>query len=218
MDLTCSICLNVLFKPVHLPCNHQFCKDCIVQALNFTAYQCPICRYRLSNWLRRVKDMDSVISESKENEIRSLFPNYYDAKESGMSPSLSEFEIKTLAAKNADPIPNCFAEPGDVRDYYMKEIEKYSHLRSLEEKENEEASLALAAQLLFEDGLNSSADDILPFGRSKGIKKKCGRRQNKKATKTSKTLLDYAINTANVGLKPQVANEQVHMNFVSLVF
>lgn len=100
MDLTCSICLNVLFKPVHLPCNHQFCKDCIVQALNFTAYQCPICRYRLSNWLRRVKDIDSVISESKENEIRSLFPNYYDAKESGMSPSLSEFEIKTLAAKN----------------------------------------------------------------------------------------------------------------------
>ncbi|VDO76382.1 unnamed protein product [Schistosoma curassoni] len=218
MDLTCSICLNVLFKPVHLPCNHQFCKDCIVQALNFTAYQCPICRYRLSNWLRRVKDIDSVISESKENEIRSLFPNYYDAKESGMSPSLSEFEIKTLAAKNTDPIPNCFAEPGDVHDYYMKEIEKYSHLRSLEDKENEEASLALAAQLLFEDGLNSPADDILPFGKSKGIKKKCGRKQNKKATKTSKTLLDYAINTANVGLKPEVANEQVHLDFVSLEF
>ncbi|CAH8480827.1 unnamed protein product [Schistosoma bovis] len=229
MDLTCSICLNVLFKPVHLPCNHQFCKDCIVQALNFTAYQCPICRYRLSNWLRRVKDIDSVISESKENEIRSLFPNYYDAKESGMSPSLSEFEIKTLAAKNTDPIPNCFAEPGDVHDYYMKEIEKYSHLRSLEDKENEEASLALAAQLLFEDGLNSPADDILPFecqdnnyhiennltpiatssSRSKGIKKKCGRKQSKKAAKTSKTLLDYAINTANVGLKPEVANEQI---------
>lgn len=48
----------------------------------------------------------------------------------------------------------------------MKEIEKYSHLRSLEDKENEEASLALAAQLLFEDGLNSPADDILPFGKS----------------------------------------------------
>uniref|UniRef100_A0A094ZJ91 Uncharacterized protein n=1 Tax=Schistosoma haematobium TaxID=6185 RepID=A0A094ZJ91_SCHHA len=136
------------------------------------------------------------------------------------------------------PIPNCFAEPGDVHDYYMKEIEKYSHLRSLEDKENEEASLALAAQLLFEDGLNSPADDILPFecqnnnhhiennltpiasssSRSKGIKKKCGRKQNKKATKTSKTLLDYAINTANVGLKPEVANEQVHLNFVSLEF
>ncbi|XP_018647904.1 hypothetical protein Smp_141160 [Schistosoma mansoni] len=218
MDLTCSICLNVLFRPVHLPCNHQFCKDCIVQALNFTAYQCPICRYRLSNWLRRVKDMDSAVSESKENEIRSLFPNYYDAKESGMSPSLSESEIETLAAKNTDPIPNCFAEPGDVHDYYMKEIEKYSHLRSVEEKENEEASLALAAQLLFEDGLNLPADDILSSGRSKGVKKKCERRQKKKATKTSKTLLDYAVNTAKIGFKPEVANEQVHLNFFSLEF
>ncbi|CAH8444097.1 unnamed protein product [Schistosoma rodhaini] len=216
MDLTCSICLNVLFRPVHLPCNHQFCKDCIVQALNFTAYQCPICRYRLSNWLRRVKDMDSAVSESKENEIRSLFPNYYDAKESGMSPSLSESEIETLAAKNT----------GDVHDYYMKEIEKYSHLRSVEEKENEEASLALAAQLLFEDGLNLPADDILSSdnnhhiennltsiasssSRSKGVKKKCERRQKKKATKTSKTLLDYAVNTAKIGFKPEVANEQI---------
>lgn len=170
--------------------------------------------------------MDSVVSESKENEIRSLFPNYYDAKESGMSPSLSESEIETLAAKNTDPIPNCFAEPGDVHDYYMKEIEKYSHLRSVEEKENEEASLALAAQLLFEDGLNLPADDILSSdnnyhiennltsiasssSRSKGVKKKCERRQKKKATKTSKTLLDYAVNTAKIGFKPEVANEQI---------
>lgn len=172
--------------------------------------------------------MDSVISESKENEIRSLFPNYYNAKESGMSPSLSESEIKTLAAKNTDPIPNCFTEPGDVHDYYVKEIEKYSYLRSLEEKENEEASLALAAQLLFEDGLNSPADDISPFecqdnnhhientltsiasssSRSKRVKKKCERKKIK-AIKTSKTLLDYAVNTANVGLKPEVANEQI---------
>ncbi|CAH8438500.1 unnamed protein product [Schistosoma turkestanicum] len=229
MDLTCSICLNVLFKPVHLPCNHQFCKDCIVQALNFTAYQCPICRYRLSNWLRRVKDVDSAVSASKENEIRSLFPNYYDAKELGMSPSLSESEIKTLRDKNTDPVPNCSAEPGDVHDYYVKEIEKYSHLRSLEEKDNEEASLALAAQLLYEDGLNLSADDIGSFesqdiGRriesnhtsiassssnSKCVKTRRKRKQNKKAAKISETLLDYAVSTANIGLKPEVANEQI---------
>ncbi|CAH8492253.1 unnamed protein product [Heterobilharzia americana] len=162
MDVTCSICLSILFKPVHLPCKHQFCRDCIGQAVNFTAYQCPICRYRLSNWLRKVKDLDSVVSETKENEIRSLFPKYYAAKELGISPSLSELERKNMLNANTDFIPNCSAEAGDVHEYYVKEVEKYSSLRSLQEKENEEASLALAAQILSEDGLSLLADDISP--------------------------------------------------------
>ncbi|KAK4472900.1 hypothetical protein MN116_004107 [Schistosoma mekongi] len=222
MDLTCSICLNILFKPVHLPCNHQFCKDCIVQAVDFTAYQCPICRYRLSNWLRRVKNIDSAVSASKENEIRNLFPNYYGAKELGMSPSLSEREIKTLININTDPIPNCSAEPGDVHEYYVKEVKRYSHLRSLEEKENEEASLALAAHLLHEDDLSMSTDDILLSGyrhneysstsavssssTNKCTENNCKGKQNKK---TLTTLLDYAVDTSIIGLKPEVTTEQV---------
>lgn len=95
-SVICSICLNILFHPVHLPCNHEFCKDCLLKSVEYNSYQCPICRYRLSNWLRKIKDIDSVICTSNENELRRLFPNYYKSMELGKSPCLSKLERHTL--------------------------------------------------------------------------------------------------------------------------
>src|SRR5437868_12287624 len=40
-SVTCSICLDILFEPVTLFCQHSFCKDCITQIIN---NQCPLCR------------------------------------------------------------------------------------------------------------------------------------------------------------------------------
>ncbi|XP_073492184.1 E3 ubiquitin/ISG15 ligase TRIM25-like [Aquarana catesbeiana] len=47
-ELSCSICLNLYTEPVSLRCGHNFCRDCIVTALDTLegsgVYSCPECR------------------------------------------------------------------------------------------------------------------------------------------------------------------------------
>ncbi|XP_018428993.1 PREDICTED: E3 ubiquitin-protein ligase TRIM39-like [Nanorana parkeri] len=47
-ELSCSICLNLYTEPVSLRCGHNFCRDCIVTALDTQegsgVYTCPECR------------------------------------------------------------------------------------------------------------------------------------------------------------------------------
>lgn len=45
-DHTCSICLDVFFKPVILPrCGHHFCENCLYESAMLTeARRCPLCR------------------------------------------------------------------------------------------------------------------------------------------------------------------------------
>ncbi|XP_073492190.1 E3 ubiquitin-protein ligase TRIM39-like [Aquarana catesbeiana] len=47
-ELSCSICLNLYTEPVSLRCGHNFCRDCIVTALDTQegsgVYSCPECR------------------------------------------------------------------------------------------------------------------------------------------------------------------------------
>eukprot|EP00079_Xenopus_tropicalis_P019456 XP_012809134.1 PREDICTED: E3 ubiquitin/ISG15 ligase TRIM25-like [Xenopus tropicalis] len=47
-ELSCSICLSIYTDPVMLPCGHNFCRGCVVSALNSQqatgAYSCPDCR------------------------------------------------------------------------------------------------------------------------------------------------------------------------------
>ncbi|VDP94049.1 unnamed protein product [Echinostoma caproni] len=54
------------------------------------------------------------------------------------------------------------ANQGEVYADYLKQMEKESRLRAVEEKKNEEASLALALQLLKED---SFTEDEVPINR-----------------------------------------------------
>lgn len=90
--VTCPICLGLFYRPVMLPCAHEFCRECILNAFEHTSFQCPVCRYRLSNWLRKVKNIDSAVDLNKENHLRHLFPDYYREKELGKSPMLSASE------------------------------------------------------------------------------------------------------------------------------
>ncbi|XP_073492185.1 E3 ubiquitin/ISG15 ligase TRIM25-like [Aquarana catesbeiana] len=47
-ELSCSICLNLYTEPVSLRCGHNFCRDCMVTALDTQegsgVYSCPECR------------------------------------------------------------------------------------------------------------------------------------------------------------------------------
>jgi hypothetical protein len=41
--LYCSICLEIFRLPVHPPCSHSFCSDCIKKQ-----HDCPLCRFPIN--------------------------------------------------------------------------------------------------------------------------------------------------------------------------
>lgn len=46
----CAFCLDRIQNPEKLHCNHAFCKDCLemyLEARNWVAERCPICRRSL---------------------------------------------------------------------------------------------------------------------------------------------------------------------------
>ncbi|KAF5397641.1 Ring finger protein [Paragonimus heterotremus] len=207
----CPICLSILYRPTTLPCNHVFCKDCILSAVGETSYQCPMCRFRLSNWLRKIKDLNCAVDTHRENELRAQFPNYYQARESGVSPTLRKSEQLCLdeinEAKRCDAV---LARPGELHSEYLNELAKFTRLKAVEETKNEEASLALAFQLLAEDGLTSAPDDLVTdtihsllhtTNCATGETVSCstvknhspGDRNALKNSRCKKTILDYAV-------------------------
>jgi len=44
----CIICFELIEKKVVLNCNHHYCEDCIYQWVTIGKYQCPICRYTIT--------------------------------------------------------------------------------------------------------------------------------------------------------------------------
>ncbi|CAH8452979.1 unnamed protein product [Dicrocoelium dendriticum] len=194
-SVTCPICLGLLYKPILLPCSHVFCRECILSAVDLTASQCPLCRFRLSNWLRKIRDIDSVISHEREHQLRSLFPSYYKEKDLGKSPVLSKSDLASIKriTGGGNPRDGQLVSGGELHDDYLKEVEKYSRLRKMEEKKNEEASLALASQLLAEDELEASI--YVPSGDP----------ANRLAASAMDTLIDGSIKLSNSVRKCPIA-------------
>ncbi|TGZ73645.1 hypothetical protein CRM22_001380 [Opisthorchis felineus] len=201
-QVTCVICLGILYRPAVLPCKHVFCQECILSAVEKTAYQCPICRCRISNWLRKLKDRKSLVNEDHENQLREMFPRYYHSKEIGLSPMLSKSEQRCLKDLTNTDQCETSASQGEVFSEYLKEVEKFRKLKVLEDQKNEEASLALAFQLLEEDRLSLSADRPFPDSSHQTLPSSCpstkiiSPSQNRPiVSRPNRTLLDYSIDS-----------------------
>eukprot|EP01125_Pyxidicula_operculata_P017431 TRINITY_DN6106_c0_g1_i3.p1 TRINITY_DN6106_c0_g1~~TRINITY_DN6106_c0_g1_i3.p1 ORF type:complete len:174 (+),score=3.62 TRINITY_DN6106_c0_g1_i3:24-545(+) len=66
-DYVCTICINVLNRPVQTICGHSFCNDCI-STYRKLSESCPICRENLGN--------GSVFPDKKtERQISSKIVN-----------------------------------------------------------------------------------------------------------------------------------------------
>ncbi|XP_078543488.1 E3 ubiquitin-protein ligase RNF125 isoform X1 [Lissotriton helveticus] len=44
----CSVCLEVLCRPVRTRCGHVFCRSCLAASVQSNSYACPYCRAHLS--------------------------------------------------------------------------------------------------------------------------------------------------------------------------
>lgn len=59
-----------------MPCGHTLCLECFKNMVNLTAYQCPICRRRISNWLRKFKhDWDAMLNVNLWEDIKQQYPD-----------------------------------------------------------------------------------------------------------------------------------------------
>ena len=50
-DLTCSICHDICYPPVSIPCGHSFCQECLQWWLDHSSSlaSCPTCRQKVDN-------------------------------------------------------------------------------------------------------------------------------------------------------------------------
>jgi len=72
-ELSCAICLSLMKDPQSLPCNHQFCRDCVNQAFKNSTY-CPLCKLPYSKRsVRRNPSLANIINsfENLRNALES---------------------------------------------------------------------------------------------------------------------------------------------------
>lgn len=74
-DVFCIACRCIYIRPVTMPCDHTLCLECFKNMVNITAYQCPTCRKRISNWLRKYKhDWDALVNETLWEAVQQQYP------------------------------------------------------------------------------------------------------------------------------------------------
>ncbi|XP_044159615.1 E3 ubiquitin-protein ligase TRIM39-like [Bufo gargarizans] len=88
-ELDCSICLSLYTDPVSLRCGHNFCRSCIVSALDAQeaagVYSCPDCRaeYRGRPALEKNRKLGTImerfLSAQSDMEETGIFCTYCDS-------------------------------------------------------------------------------------------------------------------------------------------
>uniref|UniRef100_A0A8C4R6C9 RING-type E3 ubiquitin transferase n=1 Tax=Eptatretus burgeri TaxID=7764 RepID=A0A8C4R6C9_EPTBU len=73
-DCICPICMEVLLKPVTLPCKHSFCLPCFEQASSLVGLTCPVCRKRFACWARHATLRGSLVDKPLWRAVQSLLP------------------------------------------------------------------------------------------------------------------------------------------------
>lgn len=143
-DHTCPICMYLLIEPVTLPCEHELCLSCFQQNVQ-ESLCCPMCRCRISSWVRRQARLNNLVNQERWKQIKSLFPEKVRLRLEGYEDDPNEDEEVFHP-----PAPR-LAEPGEIREEYEKALQKLAEERDAERRREEEASAALLRTLQEEE-------------------------------------------------------------------
>eukprot|EP00698_Gefionella_okellyi_P000475 TRINITY_DN1042_c0_g1_i1.p1 TRINITY_DN1042_c0_g1~~TRINITY_DN1042_c0_g1_i1.p1 ORF type:complete len:283 (+),score=39.94 TRINITY_DN1042_c0_g1_i1:664-1512(+) len=90
-DFSCGVCLELLCKPVVLPCGHCFCFWCVSQAMSaFTASACPLCRQPYSQFPRPCLILGEIIPKLFPAAYQKRLDDIASERHLGSAPSLSD--------------------------------------------------------------------------------------------------------------------------------
>ena len=70
-SITCSLCLELLYRPVTTTCGHSFCQVCMGEVFRFKP-ECPLCRAALT--------VEPAVNTVLAEVIESSFPEQYQAR------------------------------------------------------------------------------------------------------------------------------------------
>lgn len=79
-DVTCKICLNLMVRPVSLPCKHDLCYACYENCVEKANLSCPMCRKRISVWCRQATKTNTVINTVLWERIQAQFPDLVESQ------------------------------------------------------------------------------------------------------------------------------------------
>nr|XP_045620186.1 E3 ubiquitin-protein ligase RNF168-like isoform X1 [Procambarus clarkii] len=127
-DVRCPICLDILMEPVTMPCRHSVCMPCFNQHVAHSALACPICRRRISVWVRRAAKAKKLINTRLWQNIQNSFAAKVEARLHGLEDSDTE-EINV-------PVHHLSA-PGEIRQEYETLLAQ-EHRDEIERRTEEE--------------------------------------------------------------------------------
>ncbi|KAJ2851704.1 hypothetical protein IWW36_000849 [Coemansia brasiliensis] len=93
-DYLCPMCLNIIWRPLRLDCNHIFCSRCIVKASKRQLFNCPVCRSKGAVYRASVANID----QSLVNFLKLYFPKEIQEKQRDIQRDISEEESQALVA------------------------------------------------------------------------------------------------------------------------
>ncbi|KAK3871612.1 hypothetical protein Pcinc_023265 [Petrolisthes cinctipes] len=108
-DVMCPICLCILVEPVTMPCGHSLCMPCFNQHIAETSLVCPLCRLRISVWVRRSTTTKTLVNTKLWQTIKANYPGKVEARLKGEDDSDSEVLFSPV---------HHVSEPGEIRQEY----------------------------------------------------------------------------------------------------
>uniref|UniRef100_A0A8C0WSW7 RING-type E3 ubiquitin transferase n=1 Tax=Castor canadensis TaxID=51338 RepID=A0A8C0WSW7_CASCN len=82
-ECQCQICLEILFEPVTLPCNHTLCKSCFQSTIEKATLCCPFCRLWVSSWARYHTRRNTLVNLELWDIIQKHYPKECERRASG---------------------------------------------------------------------------------------------------------------------------------------
>ncbi|KAG8389172.1 hypothetical protein BUALT_Bualt02G0201400 [Buddleja alternifolia] len=105
LELKCPLCLNLLCKPMLLPCNHIFCNVCIPKSHEFST-ECPACQHHFADQdVRPASHMENIVAIYKSLDATfksTLLPLF--SNDSGSPNSISS-SVDQLRKKLSETAP-----------------------------------------------------------------------------------------------------------------
>ncbi|XP_066939276.1 E3 ubiquitin-protein ligase rnf168-like isoform X2 [Macrobrachium rosenbergii] len=141
-DVICPICLSILVEPVTMPCSHSLCMPCFKQHVAETSLACPVCRTRISIWVRRNTKSNRLVNNRLWQMIKEKFPEKIEARLQGKDDSDDEgFFVRE---------PRVCA-PGEIRQEFEALIQQEQQELASRRSQEEEASTRLILKLQEEE-------------------------------------------------------------------
>ncbi|XP_047248580.1 E3 ubiquitin-protein ligase rnf168 [Girardinichthys multiradiatus] len=142
-DCLCPVCLEIFIEPVTLPCTHTFCKSCFLESVDKATLCCPMCRKRVSTWVRHNSKKNTLVDQELWDRIQTFFPLQCQRRLSGQDVEEDDHAV-LVAFPRVCP-------PGELRQEYEDQMTKLTEERRAQDEEESRASEELIHKLLAEE-------------------------------------------------------------------